>query len=173
VHPNGNPHYWLDPRNGGVVARTIASALGKIDPAHAANFASRAEAFASQADEEEAKGTTALAALQGRNIITYHASWVYFAHAYGLSIVGTVEPVPGIPPTGKHLAELIDMIKGNRVGFLLQEPYFSDDAGEFLNREAQVKVVHASPSCDTVDAGSYLAHFDQIIREMTTGQGRP
>ena len=173
VHPNGNPHFWLDPHNGGIVARTIAAAFGKIDPSHAADFTTRAAEFARAADDEEVKGAKLIGGLAGRNIITYHASWVYFAHAYGLTIVGTIEPVPGIPPTGKHLAELINVIKGQQVGFAIQEPYFSDDAGEFLTRETQIKVIHASPSCDTVDAGSYLAHFDQIIGAIASGQSRP
>jgi zinc/manganese transport system substrate-binding protein len=50
VHPDGNPHYWMDPRNGGPVARNIAEALGKADPANAARFKAAAEAFAKDAD---------------------------------------------------------------------------------------------------------------------------
>ncbi|MBI4411383.1 MAG: zinc ABC transporter substrate-binding protein, partial [Deltaproteobacteria bacterium] len=34
VHPLGNPHYWLDPRNGLIIARGIADKLGKLDPAN-------------------------------------------------------------------------------------------------------------------------------------------
>src|SRR5262245_16279247 len=37
VHPDGNPHYWLDPANGAVVARNVAAALAQADPAHAAD----------------------------------------------------------------------------------------------------------------------------------------
>jgi len=166
VHPNGNPHYWLDPRNGGIAARNIAGALGKVDPAHAADYAARAEAFAAQADDEYKKGQRTVAGLDGRNIITYHASWVYFAHAFDLAIVGTVEPVPGIPPTGKHLSELIDLIKAQKAGILIQEPYFSDDAGDFLTREAQIRVIKASPSCDSAESGSYLAHFDALFAAL-------
>ncbi|MEO5617400.1 MAG: metal ABC transporter substrate-binding protein, partial [Candidatus Eisenbacteria bacterium] len=38
VHPDGNPHYWLDPRNGAQVARTIAAALAEADPANAERY---------------------------------------------------------------------------------------------------------------------------------------
>src|SRR6266540_4983257 len=41
VHPNGNPHYWLDPRNGAMVAGTVAEAFAKADPANAARYRSR------------------------------------------------------------------------------------------------------------------------------------
>jgi len=163
VHPFGNPHYWLDPRNGGVVAHTIADALAKADPAHAADFQSRADAFAKQAEAAWQKGKAAAEAMPSHEILTYHASWVYFANAYGFQIMGTVEPVPGIPPTAKHLADLVALVKARKVPLLLQEPYFSDDAGKFLTREAGVRVVVSSPSCDAPDAGSYLAHFQTLI----------
>jgi len=45
AHPLGNPHYLLDPLNGVIVARTIAEALGKADPAGAADYAARSKAF--------------------------------------------------------------------------------------------------------------------------------
>src|SRR5687768_11855774 len=31
VHPTGNPHFWLDPRNGKILAKRIASALSELD----------------------------------------------------------------------------------------------------------------------------------------------
>ena len=163
VHPFGNPHYWLDPRNGSVVAHTIADALAKADPAHAADYQSRADAFAKQAQAEWEKGKAAADAMPTHEILTYHASWVYFAKAYGFQVSGTVEPVPGIPPTAKHLADLVALVKARKIALLLQEPYFSDDAGKFLTREAGVRVVVSSPSCDAPDAGSYLAHFQTLI----------
>src|SRR5215510_8524195 len=45
VHPDGNPHYWLDPRNGAVVAHNIADAFAKADPGNAAAYRERADAF--------------------------------------------------------------------------------------------------------------------------------
>jgi zinc/manganese transport system substrate-binding protein len=166
VHPFGNPHYWLDPRNGAIVAREIAAQLGRMDPANAAGYTARAEAFAKSADATFAKDKAIADALPARTIFTYHASWVYLANAFGLEIAGTAEPVPGIPPTGKHLQQLVDIAKQRKVGLFLQEPYFSDEAGKFLTREAGLRVVKASPSCDTAAAGSYLAHFDDVMRML-------
>jgi len=166
VHPDGNPHYWLDPRNGAIVARAVAEALAKLDPAHAGLFRARAEAFAQEAEAQWARGRQLVAALPARTILTYHASWVYLAHAYGLEVAGTVEPVPGIPPTGKHLQRIVTLAKERRVPILLQEPYFADDAGRFLAREAGVRVVRMSASCDGPATGRYLAHLDQVLAAL-------
>ncbi len=104
-------------------------------------------------------------------ILTYHRSWPYLANAFGLEIAGTVEPVPGIPPTAKHLAELVQIAKARaRSQLLLQEPYFSADAGQFLGREAGVRPVVAAPSCDEPAAGSYLAHIHDVLRLLAGGR---
>lgn len=73
---------------------------------------------------------------------------------------------PGIPPTAQHLQDLVQLIKERRIRVFLQEPYFSDDAGRFLAREAGVTVIKASPSCDDVSAGCYLAHFKQLATQI-------
>jgi zinc/manganese transport system substrate-binding protein len=168
VHPFGNPHYWLDPRNGGRVALTVAEAFAKVDPAHAQAFHDRAEAFAKQADEAWKRGQQGIEKIDNKTMITYHASWSYFANAFDFKVLGTAEPVPGIPPTAKHLADIVGIVKSRHVPVFLQEPYFSSDAGKFLARETEIKTVVASPSCDAPTAGSYLAHFDTILRGIAS-----
>jgi zinc/manganese transport system substrate-binding protein len=38
IHPLGNPHYWLDPYNGRIIARTICNRLKLLDPGHSADY---------------------------------------------------------------------------------------------------------------------------------------
>ena len=166
VHPNGNPHYWLDPRNGGIVARTIAEALAQVDPPHAADYRARAEAFAKGVEAAFAREKQVAAAFPSKTIFTYHKSWSYFVDAFGLEVAETAEPVPGIPPTARHLGDLVAIAKSRHIPILLQEPYFSGDAGQFLSREAGVRPVVATPCCDQIAAGSYLAHFDAVLHAI-------
>jgi zinc/manganese transport system substrate-binding protein len=171
VHPNGNPHYWLDPRNGAIVAGQIAEALGRLDPEHAEIFRANAGRLAAEAEALVRTGREALAALSAKTILSYHRSWVYFADVFGLQIAATVEPVPGIPPTGKHLQELVELIRERGVRVLLQEPYFSQEAGKFLSRESGVKALTFSPSCDETEAGSYLAHLQSVLEAIVGATG--
>src|SRR5688572_9866387 len=41
VHPTGNPHYWLDPDNGRIIAKSIAAALTRVSPNDKAYFDQR------------------------------------------------------------------------------------------------------------------------------------
>ena len=170
VHPDGNPHYWLDPRNGAIVARTLADAFGKADPANAAAYRTRAESFARDAEATWKRVADAAAKLPSREVFTYHRSWTYFADAFGLDVVDTVEPVPGIPPTAKHLAELVTQARARKVGLLIQEPYFPVDGGRFLAREAAVRQIVQAGSCDAPTAGSYLQHFDAVMAALAGGK---
>jgi zinc/manganese transport system substrate-binding protein len=163
IHPFGNPHYWLDPRNGGVIARNIAQTLGEVEPSKREQYLQRAAAFDKQCQETASRLRGEVEKMQVKEIVTYHRSWSYLADALGLSIAGEVEPLPGIPPTGKHLQELVSVIKAHNVPLLIMEPYFSNDAGEFLKRQAGVEVAILSPSCKDVSPESYLAHFDEIL----------
>jgi zinc/manganese transport system substrate-binding protein len=169
VHPDGNPHYWMDPRNGGLVAHTIAEALAKVDAANAAQYRERADAFAKDADATWQRNVDAAKKLASHEMFTYHRSWSYFADAFGFEVVNTVEPVPGIPPTARHLQELVDQAKARKVGLLIQEPYFAADGGKFLGREAGVRLIVEAASCDAPAAGSYLQHFDAIMSAIAGG----
>jgi zinc/manganese transport system substrate-binding protein len=170
VHPYGNPHYWPDPRNGAIVAQTIAEALSSVDPKHAADYRSRADKFGKEAEEAWKRGKTVADGMPVKVIVTYHRSWTYFANAFDFEVAAEAEPVPGIPPTGKHLAEVVNIVKERHVPVFLQEPWFSNDAGLFLAREGGLRVVTASPSCDTTAAGSYLTHISDLIAKIGGGK---
>ena len=170
VHPEGNPHYWLDPANGLVAAGNILEALKKADPDGAAYYEANYGRFKAETAKRFAGWKAALAPLAGSRVLSYHSSWIYFTTAFGLTIAGSVEPLPGIPPTARHLAELVDMIKKDGIAFLLQESYFPDEAPKFLARQTGVKVLKFPPSCDDVRAGSYFAHFDALVAALQGGR---
>jgi zinc/manganese transport system substrate-binding protein len=171
VHPSGNPHYWLDPQNGIVIAQNIAAGLKKIDPTNTAYYESRLDQFRKECLDKMEKWKLGIKPWVGANIITYHSSWAYFAEAFGFTILAKIEPFPGIPPTGNHLAELVDLIKKQNVVFILQEPYFSDDAPKFLKRQTNIKVFKCAPSCLDVTPSSYLGHFEEIITQLAGATG--
>jgi zinc/manganese transport system substrate-binding protein len=168
VHPDGNPHYWLDPDNGAVIAQTISDALIAVDPAGATQYTANLDRFKTEMARRLPAWKATASSIVSRNIITYHSSWVYFVHAFDFNVVARIEPVPGIPPTGSHLAELLDVIRQNNVKIVVQEPYFADDAANYLARQTSVKVLKLPPSCSSTDASSYFDHFQQILDALKT-----
>jgi ABC-type Zn uptake system ZnuABC Zn-binding protein ZnuA len=64
--------------------------------------------------------------LRGLEIVTYHKNWVYFVTLFGLEEVGTVEPKPGIPPSPKHVTELVELMRSREIKVILAANYFDE-----------------------------------------------
>jgi zinc/manganese transport system substrate-binding protein len=62
--------------------------------------------------------------LRGTPIVTYHKNWIYFIKLFGLEEAGTVEPKPGIPPSAKHVSDLINLMKERNIKIILAANYF-------------------------------------------------
>lgn len=146
IHPNGNPHYWLNPENGKIIAMTIARNLKSVDPQHGDAYEANLQIFLNSIDDLEQRWATQYSMLQGQSIIYYHDTWPYFNEYFGLSAVAFVEPKPGIMPTPTHLDHLIHIIKDQNIKALAMEPYFSVSAPAFLQEKTGVEIVHMAQS---------------------------
>jgi zinc/manganese transport system substrate-binding protein len=146
VHPLGNPHYWLDPGNGRRIAKALQGKLSQMSSGDAAYFAQRYEDFARRLTEAEARWKAALAPYRGTKIVTYHRSWTNFAEAFGLDVVGYVEPKPGIPPSPAHTLNLIHEMKRQGIKLILVEPYFDLKTPNAIARETGARVLVMPPS---------------------------
>jgi ABC-type Zn uptake system ZnuABC Zn-binding protein ZnuA len=69
---------------------------------------------------------------RGRKLVCYHKNWIYFTTLFGLDVVGYVETKPGIPPTARHVAELIQQIEDENVEVLLAANYFERRKPELI-----------------------------------------
>lgn len=165
VHPQGNPHYWLDPANGRRIAQTIQTKLTQLSPGDSAYFTQRYAEFDRTLSDAENRWQSAVAAFKGLKIVTYHRSWSNFADAFGLDVIGYVEPKPGIPPSPAHTLTLIQEMKRQNVKIILVEPYFDLKTPQVIARDTGAKVVVMPPSVGGVpQASDYFRLFDYDIK---------
>jgi ABC-type Zn uptake system ZnuABC Zn-binding protein ZnuA len=164
VHPYGNPHYWTDPENGRVIARTIAAKLGELDPAGKAAFDSNLSAFEARLTAKEREWDAKMAPFAGAKIVTFHESWPNFAKHFKLEIVGTVEPKPGIPPSPTHTLEIINLIANEKVSLILVEPYFDRKTPDYIADKTGCTVVTFYPSVGGIpEIKDYFDVFDRNV----------
>jgi zinc/manganese transport system substrate-binding protein len=123
VHPVGNPHYWLDPANGKVMAAQLAEAFSKLDPANAGFYQANLQKFNEHLARKMAEWTKLMEPYRGTKVVTYHKSFEYFAARFGLEVVGQLEPKPGIEPSPTHINALIPRAKEQGVKLVLIEPF--------------------------------------------------
>ena len=178
VHPQGNPHYWLDPRNGRLVAKAIQDKLTSLSAGDSAYFAARYGDFDRRLSEAEKRWQAAIAPYKGLKIVTYHRSWPNFAEVFGLDVVGYVEPKPGIPPSPAHQLDLTQAMKQQGIKIILVEPYFDLQTPNKIARDVGAKVLVMPPSVGGVkEVQTYLQLFDYDINLLTaaikeTGAGK-
>jgi ABC-type Zn uptake system ZnuABC Zn-binding protein ZnuA len=178
VHPLGNPHYWLDPENGKIVAKDVAAKLSQLRPNDRSYFEQHLADFIGRLDAAEKRWLAVLAPFKGTKVVTYHRSYSNFADRFGLEVVGYVEPRPGIPPTPQHTLDLINEMKRQSVKLILVEPYFDLKTPNAIARETGAQVLVMPPSVGGVkEATDYFKLFDYDIALLTdairkSGAGR-
>jgi ABC-type Zn uptake system ZnuABC Zn-binding protein ZnuA len=166
VHPYGNSHYLLDPVNAETVAQTIADALCGVDHEHCDAYQSRAREFRATIDAKLPEWQSLLGPARDRKVVTYHKNFDYFARRFGLEVVGTLEPKPGIPPSPAHLAALIPRMKAQDVRLIIAEPNRERQNPEFVAEKtgARLLLLPIMPGGeDTVD---YVALIDYDVRQV-------
>src|SRR5438034_9562081 len=167
VHPQGNPHYWLDPDNGLRVAKGIADKLSQMHPGDSAYFAQRYTEFEQKLKQADQQWMAQMKPYAGRKIVTYHRSWPNFAGHFGLNVVGYVEPRPGIPPSPQHTVELIGQMKRDGVKIIVVEPYFDLKTPNAIARDTGGTVVVLMPSVGgEKEITDYFKLFDYDIAKL-------
>ena len=164
VHPQGNPHYWLDPDNGRRIAKGIAEKFSELDPADTAYFQQRLQDFEKRMNTAVKNWDDQMRPYQGRKVVSYHLSWPNFAKHFGLDVVGYIEPRPGIPPSPGHTIELILLMKRENVKVVMVEPYFDLKTPNSIGSQTGAQVLVMLPSVGAEkDVPDYFKLFDYDI----------
>jgi zinc/manganese transport system substrate-binding protein len=173
VHPQGNPHYWLDPANGRRIAQTIKDKLSQLSPADRAYFEQRYADFDKRLAAAEARWDGLMAAYKGTRVVTYHRSWPNFMERFGLNVIGYVEPKPGIPPTTSHTIDLIDEMKKQGVKLIVVEPYFDSKTPIAISKQVGGEVMVLAPSVGgSKEASDYIALFEYDVTTLVAALKR-
>jgi len=141
IHPQGNPHFQMDPYRVLAVAKALAARLGELDPGKAATYQQHLADFTTRW-QTAIKGWEAKAApLKGRKVVVHHMSWIYLENWLGMEQIGALEPKPGVPPTSAHLASLIDITKNAHAFAILRAAYQDPKPGDWLSEHTGVPAV--------------------------------
>ena len=173
LHGFGNTHYWLDPENARPITAAMLEALARLDPADRAYFEANRKRFAGELDARIKRWLKAMEPHRGVKIVVTHESWPYFARRFGLDIVATVEPTPGVPPSASYLAELTRRMREANVKILIAEPYSNFSVVNEVAARGGARAVTLIPSVGgDPEASDYLSLFDIDIKRFTEAAAR-
>jgi zinc/manganese transport system substrate-binding protein len=165
VHPFGNPHYHLSPRNIYRVTGGITEALVRVDPDNAGFY--RANLAAWQGKYREKEKEWAGHNLKGKKFIAYHKFFEYLAHEFGFEIIGYVEPKPGIPPAAGWVERIIELAKRMKPDAILTTSYYGAREVTFLSQKSGVKYVVVPHDVGATSAcKDWFSLMDQVLAAL-------
>lgn len=172
VHPAGNPHIHLDPRNIAKIAVALGQRMAKLDPAEAAYYGGRARSFLERWRDAIVRWEKDAAPLKGIPLVVYHKNLTYMMHWLGMREVGDLEPKPGLPPTTAHLSELLVSLRQDPARAIVRSAYNDPRAAEWLAERTKIPSVLVPFTVGGTDAAKDLfgLYEDTLARLLAAAQ---
>lgn len=168
VHPLGNPHVNMDPLRMASVARALAGRFALLDPANAARYRQAAETFAGEVEARLPGWRRQAAGAPG--VVLYHRDANYLLELLDVPLLGVIEPIPGVPPSGRDVRALRDALVGQQ-GVILFATFESPRAPRRLAEELgwPFAAIALDPSLGA-DGEGYLALIDRWVAAIAAGR---
>ena len=167
-HGHFDPHYWMDPRNAQVMVENLRVALTRLLPEnseHFANVAIGADTILRTTDlflrEDMLRGGTDEIA----GLITFHDGFRYFAHAYDLPLLESIEEEAGSEASAKEIVEITELVKEHNIPVIFTEVNGSDATAKAVARETGCAVAQLSMLMDG-EEGTLKEYVDGMIANM-------
>jgi len=156
-----DPHVWLSPDNGRVIAENILNALSELAPQHAEEFQENFDNLVEDIEEVDIRIETALSDLAGQKFMVFHPAWGYFARQYNLEEIAV--QVGGQEPSASELAALIQIAKKENIKVIFVQPTFSTANAEAIAREINAQVAVVDPLAE-----DWLANLEAAAKAFAT-----
>ena len=154
IHPDGNPHFHLDPNNISILANTIKKFLINLDTEHSNIYEKNYESFINSWKKKMLVWQEKMDNKKGMKVIQFHNNLAYFNKAYGLTTIGTIEPLPGIPPSSRHTFSLVKLIEKEKPFCILHDVYHSTKTAKYISTKTNIPVIlmpHDINSLDSIE----------------------
>ncbi|MBN2781664.1 MAG: zinc ABC transporter substrate-binding protein [Campylobacterales bacterium] len=151
IHPQGNPHFHLDPKNVLKLSEVIKDFLINIDIQNKIEYEKNHQNFTKKLKEKMQEWDAKMADKKGLKVIQFHNNLAYFNHAYHLINIATIEPLPGIPPSSKHTIRLIKLIHEQKPYAILHDVYHSKKTAEFISSKTAIPIIEMPHDVEAKD----------------------
>lgn len=167
VHAAGNPHIQTDPRNLLPIARALSTRMEQLDPDNAAYYRSRSEQFQKDWQVNLARWQKEASPLRGVKIWVQHDGYPYMNQWLGLNQVGILEPVPGVDPSSRQLAEILQRQSVLNARMVIASAYMNDAPAKWFSEKASIpEVILPFTIGGNEQAKSLTALYDNTIARL-------
>jgi zinc transport system substrate-binding protein len=143
-HAEGlDPHVWLSPENGKIIAENILDALQILDPDSEDVFQGSYNDLIADIDELDRQIASLFADVPQHTFMVFHPAWGYFANQYGLEQIAV--QVGGQDPSVSEMAELIEIALKENIQVIFIQPTFNASDAQAVADEVGAEVVVVDP----------------------------
>jgi len=167
IHPRGNPHVHLNPSNIARIGRVLGERLAAVDPGNAVIYEARLADFQERWADATSDWEKRSIGLEGLRLVSHHRSFSYLADWLDLNIVATLEPKPGIPPSGAQLATLLEQLSSNPPAAVIRSPYDTERPSRWLSERLDIPALTLPYTIEgTTEVVDLFTLFDMSIRML-------
>lgn len=168
VHPEGNPHFLLNPNNVLIISKVITKKLSELDPSNKQFYNANNLSFTKKWNEKLVIWNQKMKNSKVKKVIQYHKLYNYFLDRFKIKTVDTLEPLPGITPTSSHLAKVMDEIKTENVKLILQDVYHNSNSSKLVAERTNINYVLLPHDVGaTTGAKDVFSLFDEIVDKFS------
>lgn len=164
-HHEEDPHIWLSPENAQVMAQNVCEGLSRQYPDYEDTFRANLDELLSQLEALQSYGEEQLSGLQCRELIPFHDGFSYFAQAFHLTILESVEEESGSEASAKDLIHLTELVRTHDLPAIFTEVSGSDSAARVIARETGCKVYALDMAMSGDSYFEAMYHNIDTIRE--------
>ena len=154
-HGHWDPHYWMDPANARIMADNLRGGMALTDPEHAGEYEANAvktEEILLQV-EKDARELMERYLPQGvPGLITFHDGFQYFARAFHLPLLASIEEEAGSEASAREIVEITELVKEYDIPVIFTEVNGSDATARAISRETGCRVAQLTMIMDGPDA---------------------
>ena len=141
VHAGGNPHIQTDPRNLLPIAKAVSARLQRLDPENATYYQNQLTQFEQSWQANLQRWQQQAAPLRGAKVWYQHDGFPYMNAWLGLNQVGILEPRPGVEPSSRQLADILQRQQTLQGRMVIASAYLNDAPSKWLAEKANIPMV--------------------------------
>jgi len=157
-----DPHVFTDPLTLRALLPGLTAELSRLDPDGAEQYKLNAAKFAVELDSLGGEVAKELAGVKGRSALTYHQSFGYLFHRYGIVVAGMIEEFPGKEPSPRDLAHLVDVAREQHVAALFTETLMPRRPAEVIAEATHLPLFELDPACGA-STRRYASYRDYVL----------
>lgn len=155
-HGRYDPHYWLSPANGIIIAGNVKKALVSADPANGEEYAANCAKLVAELQLLDQDIQRKLSGLKNRKFLVFHPAWGYYAEAFHLEQIAVEDEGKTLTP--RQMQRVIEQARANRIRVVFVSPQFST---------AQAKTIAAEIGGTTRSVDPLAADYQKNLRSVT------